>query len=245
MQPQALYVHCAASNLNLAVEDSLRYLPSMRDIMNIAKDLINTITRESPKRMDIFKNIADSDKSVKTGFRPLCPTRWTMRASINKILENNYARLTEFFELFSENNSSDAASKCAGYLLEQMVQFKTFYFLSLYSLVMSPVEEVKTQLQSPHIGALEVKTKISYLVGVLTKKRGGYEQFWKKCLEQKLAFTGEPKQPRHRRGPKSLKTLVHLNVIPCPAQKTTSERYMYKCAIQFYFGSRKDLKHQL
>lgn len=67
---------------------------------------------------------------------------------------------------------------------------------------MSPVEEVSTQLQSSHIGALEVKTKISYLDDVLTKKRGGYEQFWKKCLEQKLAFTGEPKQPRHRRGPK-------------------------------------------
>lgn len=37
-----------------AIEDSLRELPVMRDIMNLAKDLINTV-RESPKRMHMFQ----------------------------------------------------------------------------------------------------------------------------------------------------------------------------------------------
>ncbi|KAJ8869567.1 hypothetical protein PR048_028558 [Dryococelus australis] len=50
LQQKAIYVHCAAHSLNLAVPDCLHHLPCMRDIMNLAKDLINTV-RESPKRI--------------------------------------------------------------------------------------------------------------------------------------------------------------------------------------------------
>lgn len=56
IQPKARYVHCTAHSLNLAVVDSLRHLMSMRDIMALAKDLINTV-RESNKRMGLFRSI--------------------------------------------------------------------------------------------------------------------------------------------------------------------------------------------
>lgn len=205
IQPQALYVHCAAHSLSLAVEDSLRQLSCMRDIMNLAKDLINTI-RESPKRMDIFKTILGNDKTGptrRTGLRPLCPTRWTMRASsLNQILKK-YSSLIECFDLLSQNDTSDAAAKCSGYL-EQMTLFKTFWFLSLYSLIMSPVEEINSQIQSEHIGAAEVKDKLGLLTNILEEKRGKFNQFWKTCNEEKPSLVDEPILPRHRRLPKKL-----------------------------------------
>uniref|UniRef100_A0A670JLM2 DUF4371 domain-containing protein n=1 Tax=Podarcis muralis TaxID=64176 RepID=A0A670JLM2_PODMU len=61
IQPKARYVHCTAHSLNLAVVDSLRHLTSMRDIMALAKDLINTRQRPSwsmtplPDSMDYAK----------------------------------------------------------------------------------------------------------------------------------------------------------------------------------------------
>uniref|UniRef100_A0A6P7GZN1 Uncharacterized protein LOC114345000 n=1 Tax=Diabrotica virgifera virgifera TaxID=50390 RepID=A0A6P7GZN1_DIAVI len=157
----------------------------MRDIMNLAKDLINTV-RESPKRMDIFKTILAvmPKKTGRIGLRPLCPTRWTMRASSMKQILNNYASLSEFFLSFSESGSCDAASKCSGYF-EQMSKFKTLFLISLYSFVMSPIEEVNTQLQSPHITAPEVFSKLDCLRDVLQQKREEFETFWQNVVHDK------------------------------------------------------------
>ncbi|KAJ8877365.1 hypothetical protein PR048_021819 [Dryococelus australis] len=94
LQPKAIYVHCAAHSLNLVVQDCL------------PKDFLNTV-RESPKRVQLFKNITE-DKKI--GLHPLCLTRWTMRASSIQVLIN-YERLTEFFLTYSEEYYSDAASK--------------------------------------------------------------------------------------------------------------------------------------
>lgn len=78
-----------------------------------------------------------------------------MRVSFIKNIKNDNIKLTYFFEVFSENDSFDSASKCSGYL-ELMVEFKTFFFLSLDSLVMNPVEELNTQLQFSKIGVFKV-----------------------------------------------------------------------------------------
>ncbi|KAJ8891959.1 hypothetical protein PR048_004524 [Dryococelus australis] len=55
-----------------------------------------------------------SEKMKKIGLRPLCTTRWTMRASNIQQVLINYERLAESFETYSEDYSSDAASNCAG-----------------------------------------------------------------------------------------------------------------------------------
>lgn len=75
--------------------------------------------------------------------------------------------------MFSENDTSDAASKCSGYL-ESMVQFKTFFFLSLYNLIISLIEKVNVQIQFSPIGASEVETNIKFFTEVLGKKCGDY-----------------------------------------------------------------------
>ncbi|KAJ8888629.1 hypothetical protein PR048_008121 [Dryococelus australis] len=108
LQQKAIYKHCAAHSLYLAVQDCLHHLLCMRNIMNLAKDLINTYNSS--------KNIREDEK---IGLRPLCPTLWIVRAS--------------------KEYSSDAASKCAGYL-ETMNHFRTFFFSNLYCHGMSPVE---------------------------------------------------------------------------------------------------------
>ncbi|KAJ8879265.1 hypothetical protein PR048_019872 [Dryococelus australis] len=150
----------------------------MRDIMNLAKDLINT-QRESPKRVQLLKNIRE-DENIDP--RPLCPSRTMGASSIRQVLIN-YERLAEFFETYyySEEYSSDAASKCAGYL-ETEQHFRTFFFSNLYCHVMSPVE-VNVKIQCPHIGVTEVESKLSCLIYILEEKRGDYEQFWQKFLE--------------------------------------------------------------
>ncbi|KAJ8879433.1 hypothetical protein PR048_020041 [Dryococelus australis] len=143
---KAIYVHCAAHSLNLAVQDCLRHLPCMRNITNLFKDLIKTV-RESPKTVQLYKYIRDNEEN---GLRPLCPTRWSMRIISMQQVLINYERLAEFFQTYSEEYYSDAASKCAGYL-ETMQHFRTLFFSNLYCQVVRSVEEVNVKIQCPHI----------------------------------------------------------------------------------------------
>ena len=79
MQPKALYVHCFAHTLNLSVQDAVRSIPFVRDVMQNLRDLA-TIVRGSAKRLVTFHAVADGfDTCDAVTPRPLCPTRWTVR----------------------------------------------------------------------------------------------------------------------------------------------------------------------
>jgi len=126
IQPKARYVHCSAHSLNLGVVDSLRLLTSMRDIMALAKNLVNTV-KESTKRMGLFRSIRCESANDQAGLRPLCPTRWTMRASSILRILKTFEEFLEFFETFSAESKTKTGYKCVGYL-ESMLQFTTYFF---------------------------------------------------------------------------------------------------------------------
>ncbi|XP_039279145.1 zinc finger MYM-type protein 1-like [Nilaparvata lugens] len=199
IQPQAHYVHCTAHSLNLAVQDSLSCLPCMRDVMALAKDLINTV-KESNKRINLFRNIRLESENDQANLRPLCPTRWTMRASSIQRILKNYEDLLQFFEIFSSTDKTEAGYKCAGFL-ESMILFRTYLFLNLYCHVMNVVEEVNENIQSPHLSVTEVEGMFKGLISILDDKRDGFEEFWKSCLKNKFSQVEEPVIPRKRRVP--------------------------------------------
>lgn len=200
IQPKARYVHCTAHSLNLAVVDSLRHLTSMRDIMALAKDLINTV-RESNKRMGLFRSIRCESANDQAGLRPLCPTRWTMRASSILRILKNFEELLEFFETFSAEDKTEAGYKCAGYL-ESMLQFKTYFFLRLYCHAMNPVEDVNEKIQCPHLSVADLEKIYEGLICILNGRRDSFEHFWELCLKEKPSQVDDPSLPRNRRIPK-------------------------------------------
>lgn len=200
IQPKARYVHCTAHSLNLAVVDSLRHLTSMRDIMALAKDLINTV-RESNKRMELFRSLRCESANDQAGLRPLCPTRWTMRASSILRILKNFEELLEFFETFSAEDKTEAGYKCEGYL-ESMLQFKTYFFLRLYFHAMNPVEDVNEKIQCPHLSVADLEKIYEGLICILNGRRDSFEHFWELCLKEKPSQVDDPSLPRNRRIPK-------------------------------------------
>jgi len=91
---KAVFIHCMAHSLSLAVQDSIRNLPNFRNHLDVAKDIIQLI-RASPKRRGIFAQVqTERGESNPRNLRPLCPTRWAIRAnSLNSILQNYAAVL--------------------------------------------------------------------------------------------------------------------------------------------------------
>ena len=75
VQPAALYVHCFAHSLNLAVQDSVRSVTFIRDGLQFLHDLA-TVVRSSAKRLGTFREIAAGVEGFNPATpKPLCATR--------------------------------------------------------------------------------------------------------------------------------------------------------------------------
>jgi len=97
--PNAHFTHCLAHCLNLAVSDSAKTVPLMQFALDLVHQLV-TFIRHSCKRTDIFHDVQQESKqqsdyaegmhiSPNISLRPLCPTRWTVKASaINSVICN-------------------------------------------------------------------------------------------------------------------------------------------------------------
>ena len=86
-QPLALYVHCVSLCINLATEAAVMQSSVIRNSLSLVNEL-GVLSSQSGKFQTIFKGAASSlyDKVVR--LRPLCATRWTVRAkAIQHVLQ--------------------------------------------------------------------------------------------------------------------------------------------------------------
>jgi len=127
LEKRAVYVHCCAHSLNLALQDSSRSCPAVRDALDFVREVVNFV-RASPKRTRVLQQLKfESHDESSPGLHPLCPTRWTVRSrSIHSIL-CNYEALDALYEI-SQSKLDDSASKAFG----------LFSVLKLLSLSLSP-----------------------------------------------------------------------------------------------------------
>ncbi|CAF1410883.1 unnamed protein product [Rotaria sordida] len=87
-QPKAMYVHCIAHCLDLAVHDLTNQCATISTCISFVKEIIDFV-RRSPKRLAILKEIFNQLSMSYANLTPLCPMRWTMRAeSYNSLLKN-------------------------------------------------------------------------------------------------------------------------------------------------------------
>jgi len=94
LERRALFIHCLAHSLNLAVQESTRRVLQYRDLIEYVKDIINII-RASPKRSGIFVGLQQDSSgqlapdAKQRALRPLCPTCWTTRhQSMRSVIDN-------------------------------------------------------------------------------------------------------------------------------------------------------------
>lgn len=115
LQPKALYVHCFAHTLNLSVQDAVRSIPFVRDVMQNLRDLA-TIVRGSAKRLVTFKAVADGfDTCDAVTPRPLCPTRWTVRfTAIDAALKSYMVLMPYLSEVACMATVDDSSAKASG-----------------------------------------------------------------------------------------------------------------------------------
>ena len=76
--PEAVYVHCYAHRLHLALQDTLEANIVLRNALGVVQSLHPLF--HSPKREAILKSFANNDKFGKyIKLKSFCATRWTCR----------------------------------------------------------------------------------------------------------------------------------------------------------------------
>lgn len=198
-QKKALYVHCLAHSLNLAIQEVTKKCVLLRNIMDFMFQLIQLI-KFSPKRLAMFDHMRkevslNCSEQLSPKLRALCPTRWTVRhSSISSILQN-YSVLQALLEEVQRGHDEYAA-KASG-ILSKMDSFDTFFSLKLAYLVYSAAEQFSTNMQAKDITAQEASERaillIKHLKSLRTEEK--FECFYEQLLKESSSLTEEPRLP--------------------------------------------------
>lgn len=128
--PKALYVHCAAHSLNLAVSNSCD-LPSVRNCLGTIGKLYDFF--HTPKRQSVIKQCLE-ESDVVSGHEKLiklCATRWTERYNSVAVSLELYVPVVLALETISEWTDKDSAG-AANQLGASIKKTRICYFFGSY-----------------------------------------------------------------------------------------------------------------
>ena len=144
IQPLAVYIHCCNHSLNLALQDTARAVPQLRDALQWVHDAAK-ILNTSKGRNDFLEIVNDLEDIPMMTLKTLCPTRWTVRhAAINSVLAT-YPAVTKMMEHLS-TTGTDSLSVAAG-LFTQFKKCEVYLFLLIAKDVFGPTEKLSLVLE--------------------------------------------------------------------------------------------------
>ena len=99
---RALYTHCYAHSLNLAVSDTMKKSKVCRDALDMAFEIARLI-KFSPKREAALEKICSSHQDdlelpTPVGIRAFCPTHWTVWGDSLESILLNYEALLQLWD---------------------------------------------------------------------------------------------------------------------------------------------------
>lgn len=219
--PKCLFTHCYCHALNLAVGDTVKNVPLMKETLEDTYELTKLI-KYSPKREAALKRIQEelmiSDLSLpldtaesSSKVAHLCPTRWTVRSKALHSVSKNYKAIQCMLEWCEDcKNTSDSDIRArAGGVAKKMDSFHFLYGLHLSMLVLDHSDHLSATLQNPKLCAADAQETAKLVVCTLRSLRSDEhaETFYKKVVQeaQRLKLAEPvPQLPRRKRAPRRL-----------------------------------------
>lgn len=194
-----ILAHC----VNLVLQEAARKVRPIRDALDFAQEMIQLITL-SPKRQVLFEKIHGDLGKPYTSIKPLCPTRWTVKAKAMLFLIENYRCLQDTLEIISEGH--DEYARRASGLQALMQQFSTFFDLSLSLAVFSLTEELSVALQAKSTSCEDATATVDVCLTSLQEMRTDeeFETFFEKTKSRGSELCDESRLPRHKQPPRRI-----------------------------------------
>lgn len=144
-QPNAEFVHCAAHNLNLVINDSVKNILEISKFYDIVEELYVFFSDSLPRWNALNREIREN-KTVILTLKRLCPTRWSSRLDALFSVKTNFIGilkcLTNIVLISKKSNEKVKALalknkiECFDFILMLEFQFKVMQNVNLLSKLM-------------------------------------------------------------------------------------------------------------
>ena len=193
LAPSAIRTHCHMHCVNLAVQDVVKNVSMMRDVLHFANDLI-VFLRNSPKRCTIIRNTAILLENQQTHIRPLCPTRFTMKYHALNGLSKQLDIIIESLSIIEKQSfGSKIRAKASGFL-RRLGDFDIYFALLITLQVFELTDRLSKELQGREVSVGRGVKLVSYAIVELEKMHSAerFVQLWKEADELRRQLGADP-----------------------------------------------------
>lgn len=177
MEPLAQYVHCAAHNLNLTLNDAVKNITEIRQFYDNVEALYNFFG-QSIKRWSLLSDIMSSDQSEhgNVTLKRLCPTRWSSRHDALTALRYRYVdvmkALTKIALISKKREERDEATA----LKKNMEKFDFIILIVQQTKLLECVNAVSKMLQAKDADIHKAVGLLQNTVQILTAYRDDFAE---------------------------------------------------------------------
>lgn len=202
-ESRSIFIHCYGHALNLAAGETIKSNKILRDTLDTTFE-ISKLIKYSPRRDAVFHKLkADMAPDV-PGFRTLCPTRWTVRASSLESVVNNYTVLQELWEEARDIvKDSETRARIIG-VQSMMMTFDYLFGIVLGERILKHTDNLSKTLQNPALTASDGQEIAELTCRTLEQIRttDSFDLFWQNLIAlQQDKGVNDPVLPRKRKVP--------------------------------------------
>ena len=191
--------------MNLAVQDTCRSIAVMADAFDTVLELSKIFTY-SPKKKAILLKLKSELAPDTPGLKPLCPTRWTVRAeSLRSVLLNYNVIQSVLEDIVEEYRGNSEATAGARGVLAVMERFSFLFGVTLAEKVLSLTDSLSRAIQAKHVFAFEAKKYVAVTEAGIKDFRSDseFKDFWQQVNRKAAELNiDEPTLPRRIKAPK-------------------------------------------
>ena len=180
--PNALYVHCHAHLLNLALQDTLENNEILQNGLGVIQSIYNFFN--SPKRQSILQNMKGDNLEqflkLKSLSKTLCACHWEAVKAIERQILRTATALVKVSESKEAKLSVDSKS-----LLTAFCNFRFILGLLILKVIFSNTNALAVYLQNKQIYIITAKTTAETTVTTLQQYRNSQDflLIWKKAKD--------------------------------------------------------------
>ena len=213
-EKRALYTHCYAHSLNLAIGDTMKNSALLKHTIDNTFELTKLV-KKSPKKDSKLKEIQNSlaiadDRDnedyelnkAKPSISMFCPTRWTVHGKCLMAIIENFDELQRLWEWAIENTSDTSMKARICGISSYSKTFSYCFGIHLAATILSNSDSLRKTLQTTQLSAIDAQRIPRNTVSTLECTRS--DQNFNLLYEKVKTFAhdhdvDEPSLPRKRK----------------------------------------------
>ncbi|XP_077119085.1 zinc finger MYM-type protein 1-like [Ranitomeya variabilis] len=168
----AMYVHCAAHNLNLVLQDAVSEITEISNFSDILQH-VYTFFGESIRRWELLSSFTSSSSVT---LKKLCPTRWSSRHESLLALRFRFSDVMMALSKIILISSKKTEINEAMALKKKMDSFQFVFLVVLQTKVLQTVNALSTMLQAESMDLSKATNLIKNAAEELSQFRNHFDE---------------------------------------------------------------------